>query len=142
VPTAGSVVRLRSSAAATVMQAKVLGLLPVADPRLQTRGVLAELSGSQAQLAVGQMLSAQLPASAAAAAGVVLPRGALLRKDSQVWVYVQTAPTTFVRREVKSYQPLTEGWFVSGGFAPGERVVTAGAAALLGVETPAGDSGD
>jgi hypothetical protein len=47
-----------------------------------------------------------------------------------------------VRREVKSYQPLTEGWFVSGGFAPGERVVTAGAAALLGVETPAGDSGD
>ncbi len=142
VPAAGVVVRLQSSAAATVMQAKVLGLLPVADSRLQTRGVLAELSGSQAQLAVGQMLSAQLPASASAAPGVLLPRGALLRKDSQVWVYLQTAPTAFVRREVKGYQPLTEGWFVPGGFAPGERVVTAGAAALLGVETPAGDSGD
>jgi hypothetical protein len=137
VPPAGAVVRLHSSAAATPMQAKVLGLLPVADPRLQTRGVLAELSGSQAQLAVGQMLSAQLPASASAA-GVVLPRGALLRKDSQVWAYVQTGPATFVRREVRGFQPLTEGWFVSGGFAAGERVVSAGAAALLGVEAPAG----
>ena len=137
VPAAGAVVRLQSSAAATLMQAKVLGLLPVADPRLQTRGVLAELSGSQAQLAVGQMLSAQLPASASAA-GVVLPRGALLRKASQVWAYVQTGPATFVRREVTGFQPLAEGWFVSGGFAPGERVVSAGAAALLGVEAPAG----
>jgi hypothetical protein len=140
-PPAGTVVRLQSNAAATVMQAKVLGMLPVADPRLQTRGLLAELTGARA-LAVGQMLSAQLPASAAAAPGVVIPRGALLRRDSQVWAYVQQAPTTFVRREVKDYQPLAAGWFVPGGFAPGERVVTAGAAALLGVETPAGGSGD
>jgi len=137
VPPAGAVVRLRGSAAAT-MQAKVLGMLPVADPRLQTRGVLAELSGSQAQLAVGQMLGAQLPGSASPAAGVILARGALLREGSQVWAYVQTGPTTFVRREVTGFQPLTAGWFVSGGFAPGERVVTAGAAALLGVEAPAG----
>ena len=141
VPPAGAILRLRSSAAATAMQAKVLGMLPVADPRLQTRGVLAELSGAQATLAVGQMLSAQLPAPGAAP-GVVLPRGALLRKDSKVWVYVQTAPTTLVRREVTGFQPLAEGWFVSGGFAPGERVVTAGAAALLGVEAPAAGSGD
>ena len=140
-PPAGVIIRLRSGAAATVMQAKVLGMLPVADPRLQTRGVLAELSGAQATLAVGQMLSAQLPA-AGAAPGVVLPRGALLRKDSKVWVYVQTAPTTFVRREVTGFLPLADGWFVSGGFAPGERVVTAGAAALLGVEAPAAGSGD
>jgi len=141
VPPAGAIIRLRSSAAATVMQAEVLGMLPVADPRLQTRGVLAELSGAQATLAVGQMLSAQLPAPGAAP-GVVLPRGALLRKDSKVWVYVQTAPTTFVRREVRGFQPLADGWFVSGVFAPGERVVTAGAAALLGVEAPAAGSGD
>src|SRR5204863_7992083 len=137
VPPAGAVIRLQSSAAATAMQAKVLGMLPVADPRLQTRGVLAELSGAQATLAVGQMLSAQLPAPASAA-GVILPRGALLREGSQVWAYVQTGPATFVRREVTGFQPLTAGWFVSGGFVPGERVVAAGAAALLGVEAPAG----
>ena len=55
---------------------------------------------------------------------------------------MQTAPTTFVRREVTGFQPLAEGWFVSGGFAPGERIVTAGAAALLGVEAPAAGGGD
>lgn len=141
VPGAGALIRLQSGAAAQPMQAKVLGVLPVADPRLQTRGLLAELTGTQATLAVGQMLSAQLPAPAAAA-GVVLPRGALLRKDSQVWVYVQTAPTTFVRREVAGFQPLDAGWFVSGGFTPGERVVTAGVAALFGAETPAAGGGD
>ena len=140
-PPAGAVIRLQSSAAATVMQAKVLGMLPVADPRLQTRGVLAELSGAQATLAVGQMLGAQLPASGAAP-GVMLPRGALLRRDAQVWAYVQTAPSTFVRREVTGYRPLAAGWFVSDGFAPGDRLVIAGAAALLGVEAPAADSGD
>src|SRR5204862_6998447 len=93
VPPAGAVVRLRGSAAAT-MQAKVLGMLPVADPRLQTRGGVAALSGSRAQLAVGQMLGAQLPGSASPAAGVILARGALLREGSQVWAYVQTGPTT------------------------------------------------
>ena len=55
-----------------------------------------------------------------------------------MWAYVQTGPATFVRREVTGFQPLTAGWFVSGGFVPGERVVAAGAAALLGVEAPAG----
>ena len=134
-PVAGAMVRLQSSPDAPALRARILGVLPVADPRLQTRGVLAELSGAQATLAVGQMLSATLP-TAASAPGVVLPRAALLRKGSQVWVYVQTAPETFVRREVTGYQPTAAGWFVAEAFAPGDRVVTAGAGALLGVETP------
>jgi hypothetical protein len=71
---------------------------------------------------------------------VVLPRAALLRKDSQVWAYVQTAPTTFLRKEVTEYRPVLAGWFVAKGFAAGEHIVTAGAAALLGVENPAADS--
>jgi hypothetical protein len=68
---------------------------------------------------------------------VVLPRGSLLRKDARIWVYVQTAPTTFVRRQVRDYKPIATGWFVAKGFVPGDRVVAAGAAALLGVESPA-----
>jgi hypothetical protein len=134
VPKAGTTIDLQGSPDAAALQARVLGMLPLADPRLQTRGVLVELAGPQATLAVGQLLSAQLPASESAT-GVVLPRGALLRKGSQVWAYVQTAPTSFVRREVTGFRPLEAGWFVSTGFAAGERVVSAGAAALLGVET-------
>jgi hypothetical protein len=142
-PKRGAVVEVRADAESPTVSATVLGSLPTADPRLQTRGVLGELKGPQATLPLGQMLSAEipLPAAAGSAAGVVLPRSALLRKDSQVWAYVQTAPTTFLRREVIEYRPVLAGWFVSRGFAPGDRVVTAGAEALLGVETPAPQEG-
>jgi len=84
------------------------------------------------------MLSAQVPvANDAPVAGVILPRSALLRRDSGVWAYVQTAPNTFVRREVHDYHPVAGGWFVTSGFAVGDRVVAGGAAALLGIESPA-----
>jgi hypothetical protein len=112
--------------------------LPIADPRLQTRGVLVELKGDAAKLPIGQMLSAEVPtADVPGSDGVILPRAALLRRDARVWVYVQTAPTAFVRREVRDFRPVISGWFVPKGFAPGDRVVATGAAALLGVESPA-----
>jgi hypothetical protein len=137
IPKRGTILEIRSNADSPVSKVTVLGTLPTADPRLQTWGVLAELKGSAARLPIGQALAAEIPVGGSSPTGVVLPRGALLRKDSQVWAYVQTAPTTFLRREVTEYRPVLAGWFVDKGFAPGDRVVTAGAAALLGVETPA-----
>ena len=115
----------------------VLGTMPAADPRLQTRGVLVELKGDLANLAIGRMLTARIPASAEPGHAVLIPRGALVRKASRVWVYVQTAPTTFIRREVSGYQPMSDGWIVHSGFGTGDRVVSGGAAALLAVEVPA-----
>jgi hypothetical protein len=82
------------------------------------------------------MLLARIPISGGAS-GVLLPRSALIRKDSKVWAYVQTAPTTFLRREVPESQPVSDGWLVSRGFSPGDRVVTAGAASLFAIEAPA-----
>jgi hypothetical protein len=139
-PAAGSTIGIRGSAESEVLGGSVLGTLPMVEPHLQTRGVLVELKGTAAaKLPIGEMLSAEIPAAAAlaTASGVVLPRSALLRKSSRVWVYVQTAPTTFQRREVRDFQPVLDGWFVSSGLAPGERVVATGAAALLGIESPA-----
>jgi hypothetical protein len=138
VPRPGSAIKVRGNADSAELSGVVLGTLPVADPRLQTRGVLAELKGDAANLPIGQMLTAEISAAGpAAATGVVLPRSALLRRDSRVWAYVQTAPTTFQRREVSGYRTGPGGWFVADGFAAGDRVVTAGAAALLGIESPA-----
>ncbi len=138
-PPARANIEIRGSADTEAVGGSVLGILPTADPRLQTRGVLVELKGKAARLPIGQMLSAEVPASAdpAGATGVLLPRSALLRRDSHVWVYVQTDPTTFQRREVRDYKPMSDGWFVSSGLAPGERIVATGAAALLGIESPA-----
>lgn len=139
IPRAGSSIVVRGNSESAVFAGVVLGTLPTADARLQTRGVLVELKGDAARLPIGQMLSAEVPAedTATGVAGVVLPRSALLRRNSRVWAYVQTSPATFVRREVRDYHPMPAGWFVASGFAPGDRVVAAGAAALLGVENPA-----
>jgi hypothetical protein len=140
VPNAHSSIEVRGNSESSLYSGSVLGTLPTVDPRLQTRGVLVELKGDAAgKLPIGQMLSAEVPAAAdpAGATGVLLPRSALLRKDSRVWVYVQTSTTTFQRREVRDFHPVLNGWFVPSGFAPGDRVVASGAEALLGVESPA-----
>src|SRR5207302_6862513 len=79
VPTRGSIIEVRGNAGAPALRAAVLGVLPVADPRLQTRGVLSELRGAEATLPIGQMLVAQLPTEGLSGSGVVLPRAALLR---------------------------------------------------------------
>jgi hypothetical protein len=138
IPRAGTSIEVRGNSASEVFAGVVLGTLPTADPRLQTRGALVELKGDAAKLPIGQMLSADVPAvEVAGVDGVILPRAALLRRDARVWVYVQTAPTAFVRREVRDFRPGLSGWFVAKGFAPGDRVVATGAAALLGIESPA-----
>jgi hypothetical protein len=139
VPAAKSIIEIHGGAEAEVVGGSVLGTLPMVDPRLQTRGVLVELKDTAAKIPIGEMLSAAVPASASQvdATGVVLPRSALLRKDSRVWVYVQTGPTTFQRREVRDYQPVAGGWFVTSGLTLGERVVATGGEALLGIESPA-----
>jgi len=137
-PAVGTGIELRGNSESEVFAGSMLGSLPTADPRLQTRGVLVEVKGDAARLPIGQMLSAQVPvANDAPVAGVILPRSALLRRGSGVWAYVQTAPNIFVRREVHDYHPVAAGWFVASGFAQGDRVVAGGAAALLGIESPA-----
>ncbi len=139
IPGSRSTIQVRGSSESEIFGGSVLGSLPMADPRLQTRGLLVELKGAAAKLPIGEMLTAEIPTAKdpPGVAGVVLPRSALLRRDARVWAYVQTGPASFVRREVRDYRPVLEGWFVPSGFAPGERVVTAGASALLGIESPA-----
>jgi len=142
-PSVGTGVELRGNSESEVFSSSVIGSLPTADPRLQTRGVLVELKGEAAKLSIGQMLSAQVPTGKEPpVAGVVLPRSALVRRGARVWAYVQTAPNTFVRRQVHDYHPVPGGWFVTSGFMEGDRVVAGGAAALLGIEAPAAMSQD
>jgi len=137
IPKTGSGLAVRGDSQSDAFAGKVLGVLPLADPRLQTRGVLLELRGEAARLPIGEMLSAEVPTGdASIITGVILPRSALLRRNARVWAYVQTGPTLFVRREVRDYHPVLDGWFVAEGFAPGDHVVTAAAAALLGIESP------
>ena len=136
-PKVGTSLQVRGFSEADTFSGMVLGVLPTIDQSLETRGVLLKLKGDAAKLPIGQTLTAEIPIyNGTGVLGVILPRASLLRHDSRVWVYIQTGTESFVRKEVPEYRPVPNGWFVSKGFAPGDHVVAAGAAALLGVETP------
>jgi hypothetical protein len=120
-----------------VARAAILGPARVGDPRLQSTGLLALVTGPQAmRMGVGTVAPATL-AAGAQADGVVVPRAALLRTAGQTFAYVRRDAASFERRPVVGGLSDPAGLFVAGGFRPGEQVVLKGAAQLFAAETPA-----
>lgn len=112
----------------------VLGPAAASDARLQSAGVLAVLRGPLSGSATaGRVLTAFIETNAAQA-GTILPRDSLVRWRGGLWAYVQTAPDTFVRRELIDARPVEDGWFVQTGFGPQDRIVVSGAGVLLAIE--------
>ncbi|MGH7973005.1 MAG: hypothetical protein ACREIC_30175, partial [Limisphaerales bacterium] len=66
--------------------------------------------------------------------GVVVPEAAVVRAAEKTWVYVQTDATHFTRRSVGQEHPVADGWFVTAGVLPNDRVVSTGAQTLLSEE--------
>jgi len=112
----------------------VLGPARAAEPRLQSSGLIVEVTGPQAiLLSVGLTQSAHIE-SKSPQQGFVIPRAAIIRFRGSDWAYVRAGPGVFERRLLAS--PVTEpdGFFVTTGFTSGDEVVTAGAAALFTAE--------
>jgi len=75
--------------------ATILGPARVGDPRLQSTGLLAVVTGAQAlRMGSGAVLPATI-AEGAAAVGVTIPRGALLRTAGQTFAYVRRDGASF-----------------------------------------------
>jgi hypothetical protein len=118
-------------------RAVILGPARAGDPRLQSTGLLALVTGPQAlRMGSGTVAPATLAAEAEAV-GVIVPRVALLRTGGQTFAYVRRNAVTFERRPVVGGLSDPAGLFVAGGFRPGEPVVVKGAAQLFAAETPA-----
>ena len=101
-------------------RAAILGPARVGDPRLQSTGLLALVSGPQAmQFGTGTVAPATL-AAGAEVTGVVVPRAALLRTAGQTFAYVRRDAGSFERRPILGGLPVPVGLFVAGGFRPGE----------------------
>ena len=66
--------------------------------------------------------------------GVMIPAAAVVWWQGKAWVYVQTDPNHFVRRELSTETPVPEGWFVGTGLAAGDSIVVRGAQLLLSEE--------
>jgi len=124
------------------VRAAILGPTRTGDPRLQSTGLLALVSGPQAlQFGVGTVAPATV-ASGAGAAGVVIPRAALLRNGGQTFVYVRRDASDFERRPVPSATSDPQGLFVTSGFKAGDLVVTVGAAQLFAAQSNSAGKAD
>ena len=51
-----------------------------------------------------------------------------------MYAYLQTGEETFQRRAIPGEHPLEKGWFVTGEFKPGQKIVVAGGQQLLSEE--------
>jgi hypothetical protein len=112
----------------------VIGPARAAEPRLQSSGLIVEVSGPQAiLLSVGLTQSAHIESSTPQS-GVVLPRAAVVRFRGADWVYLRAGPNAFDRRLVQDPTLEADGLFVAQGFAPGDELVVKGAQALFAAE--------
>jgi hypothetical protein len=112
----------------------VIGPARAAEPRLQSSGLIVEISGPSAiLLSVGLTQSAHIEQSSPQN-GVILPRSSVIRFKGSDWVYLRTGPSVFQRRLVESPVAEKDGFFVAKGFAAGDEVVVKGADALFTAE--------
>ncbi|HYM09324.1 MAG TPA: hypothetical protein VEU62_01255 [Bryobacterales bacterium] len=109
---------------------KLVSPSPQADPRIQGPSFfyVAPTDG----LLPGTTLTAYLSAGAEQS-GAVVPADAVVWWQGKSWVYLQTAPDRFVRRELPAAMAIEPGWFVPGAFKDAH-VVVKGAQSLLSEE--------
>jgi hypothetical protein len=112
----------------------VLGPARAAESRLQSSGLIVEISGPSAiLLSVGLTNSAHIESSSPQT-GFVAPLASIIRYRGLDWIYVRTGSGSFERRMLQSPVPAADGFFVTKGLADGDEVVTKGAAALFTAE--------
>jgi hypothetical protein len=116
------------------IEAEFLGPAPATDPQLQGRGLLFLTQGNALDLTPGAAVTAYLELGGKPQKGVWVPASALLRVDSRIWVYTQHADTSFVRTPVVLGPPGSNGWLVTEGVRPDDKVVTQGAQMLWSEE--------
>ena len=117
---------------AKFLDAQLLGPAPSADPVTQGQAFLFRLDTNAVM--VGAAVTGYLRLGGPAQSGVVVPREALLRHQGEVYAYLQTGEETFQRRAIPGEHPLEKGWFVTGEFKPGQKIVVAGGQQLLSEE--------
>lgn len=116
------------------LSAEFLGPAPAVDPQAQGQGFLFLVRTGADGLRPGQALIGFIQQPGEPLHGVLVPPGAIIRAAGRTWVYVQTADTTFTRREIALTHPADGGWLMTRGLGPGDRIVVEGAQMLFSEE--------
>jgi membrane fusion protein, multidrug efflux system len=104
-----------------------------ADPRLQGESLFYMVTVKDSGILPGMNVDVLMPLGAETA-GVIVPREAVVWSRGKAWAYVERKPNEFTRCEIATDVPVEQGWFVTHGFAAGDRIVTSGAQLLLSEE--------
>ena len=112
------------------------------DPRIQGQSYFY-IAPARPSLLSGMNVSARL-ATGHESTAVIVPASAIVWLQGKAWVYEQTAPTTFTRREIPSPVRESEIRYRVDNLARGTLVVVGGAQALLSEEFRAqtGEAGE
>lgn len=123
---------------AKALSAEPVQAPPTADPQAATVDLYYSLANADGRLRPGQRLNASL-ALREQEQSLVIPYSAIeIDPSSGEWVYVMTAPQTFVRRRVQLAFVDGDLAVIENGPREGEQVVSVGAAELWGTEFGAG----
>jgi hypothetical protein len=82
----------------------------------------------------GMKVTAWIPELAENDSGVIVPESALIWYMDQVYVYIKTSKVNFIRRMIKSFLKIPEGYFIAKDIKEGEAVVVTGGQMLLSEE--------
>jgi len=125
---------------ATTVAVRVLGPAASADARLQSAGVLAILRGPMARQSIaGRVMSASV-ATGTERIGLLVPRDAIVRFQGQMWVYRQGGKG-FARVALQNPKAVEDGWLISSGLNPGDRIAVHGGAGLLAIDLGGSNQG-
>jgi hypothetical protein len=117
------------TASEKLSEAEFVGLAPSADA--QTQGLAFLFVVRTNVPAPGTAMMGHLPSSGEAEKGWLIPRSAVIRYEGAAWIYEQTGDEMFERLLVTLEQPLADGWLATGDVSGTNRLVIAGAQALL-----------
>lgn len=116
------------------IEAEFLAVAPAIESSTLGHGFLFLAAATKpSALLPGTSVAGYLP-TGEAASGVAIPRSAVVRFESEAWVYLQSDSKTFSRRGLTLDFPTASGWFVTNHFQPGEKIVVSGAQTLLSEE--------
>lgn len=118
---------------------RFLSSFPRTNPMIQGLNFLYEIP-ARSGLAPGLNLIAEIPVGMVRS-GVVVPSAAVVWSGGEAWAYKEIAANRFERFVVATDEPTSAGWFVTRGFAPGDRVVTHAAEELFSAETQPASGG-
>lgn len=109
-----------------------LGPATSVDPQFQGQGFMFLVKDPAP--APGTALVGFILTDGAPVAGLLVPADAVVRHLGRNWVWAQSGESAFVRKPVVLGRKTGDAYFVSEGFAAGEKVVVVGAQQLLSEE--------